>query len=306
MKIFNYKDKSFIEKLNFFIDQRNNFNIGNDKLEKEVKKIINEVREKGDKALIKYSKKFDKINLDKNELKIPFEILKSYKGKIDQNIFQSFKIAIKNIKKFHKKQFPKNYQLIQNNIKTGTIWKSIESVGLYIPGGNAVYPSSLLMNTIPAQIAGVKRIVVTTPSQNGKFNPYLLALLDLLGINEVYQIGGSQAIAALAYGTETIKPVNKIFGPGNSYVTIAKKNVFGKVGIDLIAGPSEIVVVANNNNNPEWVASDMIAQAEHDEKAQSILITDSIIFKNRVIKSINNLVNQIPKKKNSEEKFKKL
>ena len=167
----------------------------------------------------------------------------SYKGKINKSVLNAFKVAIKNITNFHKKQVPVNYEINNEGVKTGLIWKPIQSVGLYIPGGKAVYPSSLLMNVIPAKVAGVKRIVVTTPSKSDEINPYILALLDELNIDEVYQVGGAHAIAALAYGTECINPVNKIFGPGNAYVASAKKQVFGKVGIDLIAGPSEIVVV---------------------------------------------------------------
>ena len=171
----------------------------------------------------------------------------------------------------------------------------MDSVGLYVPGGNAVYPSSLIMSVVPAQIAGVQRIVCVTPPTDN-FNPYVAFLLDELGINEVYQIGGAQAIAALAYGTNTIQPVNKIFGPGNAYVAAAKKQVFGKVGIDLVAGPSEIVVVADDNNNPDWVATDLMAQAEHDESSQSILITNSQILSEKVLDRIENLKKDLSKK----------
>jgi len=297
MKILNNKNKNFIKELIALIDKRLDAIPGSKKIDNQVNHILNEVKIKGNKAVIQFSKKFDRVNLNKSNLKIPYKILNNYKKQIDQSILNSFKIAIRNVTNFHKKQFPKNYEINKNNIKTGIYWKPLDSVALYIPGGKAVYPSSLIMNVIPAKIAGVNRIAVTTPSQNGKFNPYILALLDLLKIKEVYQIGGAQAIAAFAYGTETISPVHKIFGPGNAYVTSAKKNVFGKVGIDLIAGPSEIVVIADNNNNPQWVASDLIAQAEHDEKAQSILITDSSDFASKVISNIDNLVNKLPRNK---------
>ena len=296
MKILNYKQKNFKKKLENLLKKHSSESVESINIELEVKKILKEVKHTGNKAIIKYSKKFDDINLNKNNLRIPKKTLESYKNKVDQRILKSFKIAIDNVKNFHKKQLPKNYQINKNGIKTGSFWKPLESVGLYIPGGNAVYPSSLIMNVIPAKVAGVKRIVVTTPSQNGNFSPYILAILDFLKIKEVYQLGGAQAIAALAYGTDTINPVNKIFGPGNAYVTSAKKNVFGKVGIDLIAGPSEIVVVADNKNNPDWVAADLIAQAEHDEKAQSILITNSLNFAEKVVNSINNLIKNLPRK----------
>ena len=181
----------------------------------------------------------------------------------------------------------------------------MDSVGLYIPGGKAIYPSSLIMSVIPAQIAGVKRIVCVTPPSNN-LNPYLAFLLDELNIKEIYQVGGAQAIAALTFGTQTIKSVNKIFGPGNAYVASAKKQVFGKVGIDLIAGPSEIIVVADDSNNPEWVASDLMAQAEHDENAQSILITNSNAFGNKVLSHIENLLKNVSKKKLLIQVYKKM
>ncbi|MDC1185225.1 histidinol dehydrogenase, partial [Alphaproteobacteria bacterium] len=214
---------------------------------------------------------------------------------LNKETIDSFKVAISNVKRFHQKQFPENYEITNMNAKLQSIWKPMDSVGLYIPGGNAVYPSSLIMSVIPAQIAGVERIVCVTPPTNN-FNPYVAFLLDELGVSEVYQVGGAQAIAALTFGTDTVKPVNKIFGPGNAYVASAKKQVFGKVGIDLVAGPSEIVVVADNNNNPEWVASDLMAQAEHDENAQSILITNSKNFADTVLDKIEKLKSRVSKK----------
>lgn len=297
MIIIKYSDKNYFKKIENLLNRRFESNVVNKKIEKKVNSIIDEVKLNGDKAIIQYTKKFDNVVLNKNNLIISSKILKSYKKKVNTKTLNAFKLAIKNIKNFHKKQLPKGYKIIKTNIKTGTSWNPINSVGLYIPGGSAIYPSSLLMNVIPAQIAGVKRIVVTTPSQDGNFNSYILALLDLLGIKEVYQIGGAQAIAALAYGTKTIPAVDKIFGPGNAYVTTAKKNVFGKVGIDLMAGPSELVVVADKDNNPKWVASDLIAQAEHDENAQSILITDNLTFAKKVLHNIDNLINKITRKK---------
>ena len=177
------------------------------------------------------------------------KIRNEYKNKIDLKSLKSFEAAIDNVTNFHQKQLPQNYEINKNGLKTGSLWKPIQSVGLYVPGGKASYPSSLIMNFVPAKVAGVKRIVVVTPSINKNINPYILALLDFLDIQEAYQVGGAQAIAALAYGTKSLRPVDKIFGPGNAYVASAKKQVFGKVGIDLIAGPSEIVVVADNKNN---------------------------------------------------------
>ena len=294
MKILRYKEKKFFLKLKKILDSRSE-DIS-EEVDNVVKNIILNVKKEGDKALFKFSHDFDGIKLNSRNIKvIPKKNINKSK-KVDPNILNAFKIAIKNLTEFHKKQLPKNYQINKNNIQIGSNWKPIESVGLYVPGGKASYPSSLIMSVIPAKIAGVKRIVVVNPKSNSEINPYIMHLLDILGINEIYQIGGAQAIAALTYGTKTIKPVNKIFGPGNAYVTSAKRQVFGKVGIDLIAGPSEIVVVADENNNSDWVASDLLAQAEHDEKAQSILITNSEKFSSKVLLSIDKLKNNLPKK----------
>ena len=293
MKILKYNEKNFFNNLKKHINKRDYDNT--QVIDKQVKKILNEVKLNGDLALLKYSKKFDNIKLKSKDLRLSNKIRKSYKNKIKQNVFNSFLKAINNVKRFHKYQYPNNNLLAQNGTKLKTRWKALDSVGLYIPGGQGAYPSSVIMNVVPAKIAGVKRIVcVMPPSKN--FNPYVLALLDKLGIEEIYQVGGAQAIAALTYGTKTIKPVNKIFGPGNDFVASAKKQVFGKVGIDLIAGPSEIVVVANEKNNPEWVASDLMAQSEHDINAQSILISNNKYFIKSVIDKITKLNKNMLKK----------
>ena len=293
MKIINNKDPNFLSDLQFYLESRSQDN--NEEIDLEVKNIISEVKEKGDEALFYFSKKFDGVDLDESNLLISRELRNEYKNKIDLTSLKSFETAIDNVTNFHQKQLPQNYEINKNGLKTGSLWKPIQSVGLYVPGGKASYPSSLIMNVVPAKVAGVKRIVVVTPNINEKINPYILALLDVLDVQEAYQVGGAQAIAALAYGTKSIRPVNKIFGPGNAYVVSAKKQVFGKVGIDLIAGPSEIVVVADNKNNPDWVASDLIAQAEHDERSQSILITDSQDFSSKVLSSIKKLMKKLPK-----------
>ena len=293
MKIINNKDPDFLSDLQFYLESRSQEN--NEEIDLEVKNIFNEVKKRGDEALFYFSKKFDGVDLDESNLLISRELRNQYKNKIDLTTLKSFETAIDNVTNFHQKQFPQNYEINKNGLKTGLLWKPIQSVGLYVPGGKAAYPSSLIMSVIPAKLAGVKRIVVVTPNINEQINPYILALLDVLEVQEAYQVGGAQAIAALAYGTKSIRPVNKIFGPGNAYVVSAKKQVFGKVGIDLIAGPSEIVVVADNKNNPDWIASDLIAQAEHDERSQSILITDSQDFSSRVLSSIKKLIKKLPK-----------
>ncbi len=293
MRVIEYTSENFWALLDKHLSLRQietNVNI-----DEEVKSILEDVKKFGDEKIIQFAKDFDKVSLRKSDIKIS-NLKKLYSlNQLKKDTIESLKIAINNIKIFHKKQLPENYEVINMNARLQSIWKPIDSVGLYVPGGNAVYPSSLLMSVVPAQIAGVKRIVCVTPPTDN-FNPYVAFLLDELGINEVYQIGGAQAIGALAYGTNTIQPVNKIFGPGNAYVAAAKKQVFGKVGIDLVAGPSEIVVVADDNNNPEWVAADLMAQAEHDENSQSILITNSKIFADTVLERIENLKKELSKK----------
>ena len=294
MKILNTENDNFFNELLQTLNKRRDNDMPS--VDKSVKKIIKDIILKGDKALFYYAKKFDKSNINKNNILLSKKILLSYKKKVDPNILAAFRVAIKNITDFHIKQKPKDYHVRNKGVKTSLLWKTIESVGLYVPGGKASYPSSLIMNAIPAIVAGVKRIVVVTPAKNNKLDPYILAILDELNISEIYQIGGAHAIAALTYGTPSIRPVDKIFGPGNSYVASAKKQVFGKVGIDLIAGPSEILVVADKYNNPDWIASDLIAQAEHDENAQSILITDSIELSKKILLSIKKLIKGLPKK----------
>ena len=287
MNTLHAKDKNFFTKLKILLQRRSQQNIPN--IDIVVKKIIFDVIKRGDKALIEYTKKFDGAKINKKNILLSRKLRNSYKNQIDPQTMNAFKVSIANVTKFHKKQKPKNYKLSSKGVKTSMLWKPIQSVGLYIPGGNSSYPSSVIMNAIPAKVAGVERIVVVTPSKFGEINPYVLALLDELDISEIYQVGGAQAIAALAYGTKSIQQVNKIFGPGNAYVASAKKQVFGKVGIDLIAGPTEIIVVADKNNNPKWVAADLIAQAEHDVLAQSILITDNENFAKDVIDAMKEL-----------------
>ena len=293
MKFLNFNSVRFWNKLEDHLSLREDDT--SSKIESDVKSIIQDIKQYGDDKIIQFAKDFDKISLRKDEIKL--HNLKQFYSidKLNNDIVKSFRLAIQNIKNFHEKQYPQDYELTNMNAKLKSIWKPMDSVGLYVPGGNAVYPSSLIMSVVPAQIAGVKRIVCVTPPSN-KLNPYIAFLLDELNISEIYQIGGAQAIAALTYGSETIKPVNKIFGPGNAYVAAAKKQVFGKVGIDLVAGPSEIIVVADEENNPEWVASDIMAQAEHDENAQSILITNSNIFAKKVLEYIENLKKNLSKK----------
>ncbi len=298
MKIIKF-NKNFYNQFQTKIEKRNSFS--SKSIQKDVNKIIYDVKKNGDKSLIRYAAKFDKVAISKKDLIL--DLSKKTQSNVEPQIFNSFKKAIKNISSFHKKQLPKNIVFKNNGATLKSVWKPIDSVGLYVPGGKAFYPSSLIMNAVPAIIAGVRRIVCITPPTEF-INPYFIRLIKELGIKETYFVGGAQAISALTFGTQTIKPVNKIFGPGNAYVAEAKKQLYGKVGIDLLAGPSEIIVVANNNNNPDWVASDLIAQAEHDENAQSILITDNKNFATKVINSITKIKKDLSKKKIIEKSLK--
>ena len=255
--------------------------------------IIRDVKKNGDKALLKYEKKFGKNSII--FLK-PKEIQKQIKN-LDKKVKKSIDLAYSRIFKFHSKQKVKNIfykDKLQN--KLGYKYKPIDSVGIYVPGGTASYPSTVLMNAIPAIVAGTKKIVMVNPRNKGKHNPGVLYAAKKCGIKEIYSIGGAQAIAALTYGTKKIKKVNKIVGPGNLYVATAKKEVFGDVGIDMIAGPSEITVVGDKFSNPDWIASDLIAQAEHDELSQSILISKDKNLINKVQKSVSNQIIRLPRK----------
>jgi len=255
--------------------------------------IIRDVKKNGDKALLKYEKKFGKNSIIFSK---PKEIQKQIKN-LDRKVKKSIDLAYSRIFKFHSKQKVKNIfykDKLQN--KLGYKYIPIDSVGIYVPGGTASYPSTVLMNAIPAIVAGTKKVVMANPGNKGKHNPGVLYAAKKCGIKEIYSIGGAQAIAALAYGTKKIKKVNKIVGPGNLYVATAKKEVFGDVGIDMIAGPSEITVVGDKFSNPDWIASDLIAQAEHDELSQSILISKDKKLINKVQKSVSNQIIRLPRK----------
>ncbi len=241
-----------------------------------VAQIIADVRERGDTALIELTSRFDRLHLTPESFAFT-------RGEIDAAIAEvpeaeriALEEAASRIRAYHERQLPENQSWTDDAGATlGWRWTPVEAAGLYVPGGLASYPSSVLMNAIPAQVAGVERLVMTTPTPDGKVNPLVLLAARISGIETVYRLGGAQAIAALAFGTETIRPVDKITGPGNAWVAAAKRRVFGKVGIDMIAGPSEILVIADADNDPEWIAIDLLSQAEHDESAQSILITTS-------------------------------
>ena len=261
-----------------------------------VRAIIKDVRTRGDTALIDYTAKFDRLSLTAETLRVTADEIDEAVAGADPKVVEALKLARDRIHSHHARQMPKDERYTDAlGVELGSRWTAIEAVGLYVPGGTASYPSSVLMNAVPAQVAGVGRIVMVVPSPDGKLNPLVLVAARLAGVSEIYRIGGAQAIAALAYGTATIAPVAKIVGPGNAYVAAAKRQVFGTVGIDMIAGPSEVLVIADKDNDPDWIAADLLAQAEHDVAAQSILMTDDEAFANAVEHAVLRQIKLLPR-----------
>lgn len=259
-----------------------------------VRKILHEVKTKGDSAILKLTKKFD--GFTPKSLRLMPDEIKRYARLADKDVLNALRLSIKRIRKFHERQKEASWSLRENGITLGQIIRPIERVGVYVPGGKASYPSTVLMNVIPAQAAGVSEIAVCIPTPQAKVNPCVMAAIDMLGIEEAYCVGGAQAIGAMAYGTKTIKKVDKIVGPGNIYVAAAKKMVFGEVDIDMIAGPSEILIIADSSASPQFTAADLLSQAEHDELASSILITDSKPLAEAVEKELKRQINTLKRK----------
>lgn len=290
-----YKDRD-IKKFIFKLISQNKFL--NIKVEREVEKIFQNIQAKGDKALFNYAKKFDECKLNEKNIVINKNKIKVFAKKCPKDITNALFFSASRIKKFHLHQIPKNYKYKDNQgVILGSQWKPINSIGVYVPGGTASYPSSILMSSIPAKIAGVKKIVMVIPQKNTKLNPIIAKAAEIADIDMIYRVGGAHSIAALAWGTKSIEAVDKIVGPGNIYVTTAKKKIFGDVGIDMIAGPSEILVVSDKNNNPDWIAADLLSQAEHDVNSRSILLTDDFLFAKKVIKSIDLILKKLPRSK---------
>ena len=261
-----------------------------------VRAILTDVRARGDRALIELSLKLDRIDLAKTSLRITKSEIDSAVAQADRETLAALRLARDRIEVHHRRQMPKDDRYTDTvGAELGWRWTAVEAVGLYVPGGTASYPSSVLMNAVPAVVAGVPRIAMVVPSPAGRLNPLVLAAARLAGIDEIYRVGGAQAVAALAFGTETIRPVAKIVGPGNAYVAAAKRQVFGTVGIDSIAGPSEVLVIADADNDPAWIASDLLAQAEHDAAAQAILMTDDAAFADAVESSVLVQLERLPR-----------
>ncbi len=241
-----------------------------------VQEVVDRVRKEGDPAVLEFTEKFDKVKLTLKEMKVTAEEIKDSYAKVENRKVEALKLAAQNIRAFHEKQKLSSWVSQEaDGVILGQLARPIRSAGVYVPGGKACYPSSVLMNVIPAKVAGVEQLVMCSPVPGGNLNPYILVAADIAGVSEIYKIGGAQAVAAMAYGTATIPKVDKIVGPGNIYVATAKRYVFGQVDIDMIAGPSEILIIADQSADPEFVASDLLSQAEHDELASSILITPS-------------------------------
>jgi histidinol dehydrogenase len=265
-------------------------------VDQAVRAIIADVRARGDRALIDLSSTFDQVDLGKIGIRVTEREVEDAVRACSPETLEALSFARDRIVDHHQRHLPAS-ETYQDGLgaSLGHRWTAVESAGLYVPGGLASYPSSVLMNAVPAKVAGVERLVIAVPSPKGQLNPLVLAAAKLAGVAEIYRVGGAQGIAALAYGTETIRPVAKIVGPGNAYVAAAKRQVFGTVGIDSIAGPSEVLVIADRHNDPEWIAADLLAQAEHDTAAQSILLTDDAAFADAVASAVQRQVQQLPK-----------
>ncbi|HZB90354.1 MAG TPA: histidinol dehydrogenase [Stellaceae bacterium] len=258
--------------------------------------ILADVKSRGDAAVIEYTRRFDRLELTPVAMRVSAAEIAAAAEACAKETLAALRLAAERIEAYHRRQVPEDLAYSDAaGVRLGWRWRALAAVGLYVPGGTAAYPSSVLMNAIPAKVAGVERLVMVVPAPDGVLNPLVLAAAQLAGVDEIYRIGGAQAVGALAYGTATVPPVDKIVGPGNAYVAAAKRRVFGTVGIDMIAGPSEILVVADRHNDPAWIAADLLSQAEHDPSAQAILIADDDGFADAVIGAVEAHLKQLPR-----------
>ena len=265
-------------------------------VDREAAAIVNAVREGGDAALLDYTAHFDRLALTPDTIRLSADEAAAQAAAAPEAVRDALMQAAERIEAFHARLMPADLDYRDEaGVRLGARWRPLDAVGLYVPGGTAAYPSTVLMNAIPARVAGVRRIAMVVPTPDGALDAAVMAAAEIVGVTEIYRVGGAQAVAALAYGTETIAPVDKIVGPGNAYVAAAKRLVFGTVGIDMIAGPSEILVVADNANEPEWIAADLLSQAEHDGDAQAILITDDGAFADRVTEAVAAHLARLPR-----------
>lgn len=294
MKIVTQADRSFIPSLKKAALRGQ---VTGAAVEKTVRTILQAVEHRGDKAVLRYTKQFDKVSLKTEALRVTPEEVKNAYFHIRKDEGDALRLAAQRITAFHERQRTKTWMYQDHDVTLGQVVNPVDAVGVYVPGGKAVYPSSVLMCAIPAKVAGVQRVVMVTPPQKGPINPYLLVAADIAGVSEIYRVGGVQAVAALAYGTKTIAKVDKIVGPGNVYVATAKRLLYGTVGIDMIAGPSELLVVADENATPAHVAADLLCEAEHDEDAQVFLVTTSERLAKDVSKLIENQLKGLQREK---------
>lgn len=302
LDILKTSDKDFKKKLKL-ITLRGEADIS--KVEDAVKEIITGIRRHGDKALFSYTSKLDRLSLDKKGIRVSDKEFKDARKAVSKDIVESLKLAAKRIEAFHRRQVEESWFFHEDDgVTLGQMVRPLERVGCYVPGGKAAYPSSVLMNVIPAKVAEVKEVIVCSPTPGGEVNPYVLVAAEIAGADAVYKVGGAQAVAAMAYGTESIPRVDKIVGPGNIYVATAKRLVFGVVDIDMIAGPSEILVVADESANPEFIAADLLSQAEHDEMASSILVTTSKKVADETAKELKKQLKKLSRKGIAEKSLK--
>ncbi len=261
-----------------------------------VSDIIRDVRRRGDEALLELTERFDRFDVRGTGLAVTADDVAQAKARVPAEVLEAMRLAADRIRAYHERQLPADETYVDEiGVELGHRWTPVDAAGLYVPGGLAAYPSSVLMNAIPARVAGVKRLVMVVPTPEGRFNDLVLAAADAAGVDEIWRIGGAQAVAALAWGTESIRPVDVIVGPGNAFVAEAKRQVFGKVGIDMIAGPSEVLAIADDSADPEWLAADLLAQAEHDRSAQSILVTTDAALAEAVAQAVERQLRTLPK-----------
>jgi histidinol dehydrogenase len=287
-------DRDFAAQFKALVDSRRD---ADEDVSRAVREIIAEVRRDKDEALIRFSRRFDGVELTPATLRVSASEVDAADRGASPEVKDALRLAASRIEDYHARQLPKDESFTDAlGAKLGWRWRPLDSVGLYVPGGTASYPSSVLMNAVPARVAGVGRIVMVTPASGGAINPLTLVAGKIAGVSEIYRIGGAQAVAALAYGTDAVKPVDKIVGPGNVYVAEAKRQVFGRVGIDSIAGPSEILIVADGANDPAWTAADLLSQAEHDASSQSILIADDAGFADQVAREVERQLALLPRR----------
>lgn len=277
-----------------------------DDVARDVSLILSDVRQRGDAALLEYTRKFDGHDLDASGWRIDADLCREAFDALQPPLRAALELAAQRIRAYHEAQLPQNRDYVDDaGVRLGAIWRAVDAAGLYVPGGRAAYPSSLLMNAIPAKVAGVERLVVMTPTPKGAINPLVLAAAHLAGVDEVWRVGGAQGVAALAYGTHKIAAVDVITGPGNAWVAEAKRQLYGVVGIDMVAGPSEILVIADARNDPEWIAADLLSQAEHDPSSQSILITDDPVFADTVADRVQVEIGLLPTARTADASWRK-